>query len=172
MPVLINLIGTPLRRARDKSETLLAIAVFAAALTPVALAQQEAESSPIVQTVTVTANIEPSCAFWLDRTWMSLGAYEGDGILSENAVNFRCSVLPANLTNSTASFAPVCFDAGVNFVPQSDPNDRLSPRSMLVVDGSASNPDHRLDYVILNRAQSNLIPNPTGSLGTGLSYQV
>ena len=172
-PTLGNRFGPlPTIRRALRTPILGCIIVFTIGAGHPAVAQEETETSPIVQTVTVTASVAPSCAFWLDRTWMSIGAYEGDGLLAENAVNFRCSVLPSNLNDSADNFAPVCFDAGAHFVPQADPNDRLSPRSMLVDDGSAGNPDHRLDYVILNRAQSNLIPNPTGSLGTGLSYQV
>lgn len=144
------------------------LSVFALALSPITQAQEETQISPIVQTVTVTASVEPSCAFWLDRNWMSLGVYEGDALMAENAINMQCSVLPSNIADNPSNFAPACFDAGQNFQPQADPNDRLSPRTMLRLNGMASNPNDRLDYVILNQAQAQLTPNPTASIGTGI----
>ena len=149
----------------------LLVFLIGMALAPAVHAQEETETSPIVQSLDLTASVEPSCAFWLDRDWMSLGAYEGEALMSENRVNFSCSVLPSFLNGAINNFVPVCFDAGGNFQAQENLNDRLSPRTMLREGGDGNEPNDRLDYVILNQTQSLLVPDPTQSLGMGIGNQ-
>lgn len=89
-----------------------------------ALAQTgETTTSPIETSVTVSATVGASCAFWLDQTSMSFGAYEGNAIVVENSSNFRCSVLPTGLNNNINNYAPICIDTGLYFRPQNDPLD-------------------------------------------------
>lgn len=160
------------RRSLVARACVLVSVIFAGLTNVSAVAQQETETSPIVQELTVTASVQPSCAFWLDRNWMSLGVYEGSAIMAENGINMQCSVLPSNLAGNPINYAPACFDAGQNFRPQADVNDRLSPRTMLRLGGDANDDNDRLDYVILDQAQSQLVPNPTASIGTSVNNPI
>ncbi|MEE2929803.1 MAG: hypothetical protein VX599_03730 [Pseudomonadota bacterium] len=147
----------------------------ALATSPVAFAQQETETSPIVETVLVTAAVQPSCAFWLDRTWMTLGVYEGDALVMENAYNMRCSVLPDQTQNDGftgaavfSAFAPACLDAGENYVPTGTAEDPLNPRTMLLLNGDPSNMNHRLNYNVFAYDHFNQQTGPgQQAMGTG-----
>lgn len=134
---------------------------------PTALAQEETETSPIVQTLEVTASVQPSCAFWLDRDWMTLGVFEGDAITGQNTLNMRCSVLPSGLNNQDGNFAPACFDAGQHYQPQPNDQDPLSPRAMVLLGGDPMNENHRLNYNIFSSSEFNEADGPDYALGTG-----
>ena len=149
MRMFLPLVLRPLRSAieiRRWFGVFVFLSAITLALLPAARAQQETETSPIVQSLEITAAVNPSCAFWLDRNWMSLGVYDGEAMTAENTVNMRCSVLPSGLQDG--NFAPVCVGPGLHYQPGEDPNNPRNPRTMLKDGGDPNNPNHRLNYTI------------------------
>lgn len=157
----------PSKRRLSQRSLAAAAMVAAVVVSPTALAQQETETSPIVQELTVTASVQPSCAFWLDRNWMSLGVYEGDSIVSQSNMNMRCSVLPSGLDQE--NFAAGCWDVGRHYQVGDDPNSRVSPRTMLLLNGDPNNPHHRLNYNIFDDIVAPDFENADSAVGASAS---